>query len=506
MPRCPRGTRKNRHTGLCESCPPGTVRARNGRCDPVVPTADPQPYPYLTLPHQSRCPPKYQRDPKPPHHCHSCNGDENAILSHVSGMCHPFVQVPPTASGACPTGTRRRKGACIRVIGNVHDPVQPIPPVPHVPTPVPAIPVDPSYPRPTYMNDAQMAEVERIISRDTGNTRHIKLLIYVLGLTYTLPNVGHILEYANKILQLIQWDELALQSNDYTLSVCKSVVILLNLFRVIPDNHKPIAYKMYSTCIQHALTATQFFPDVNSADVKIRATIPKLPTYLVDELTTRDEEDRDVSIQQIHDDLRDHGAFYRPNGEIYLIPVAFFNRSVVPLTRIRMKKYPTTMTELEDYSDIPLNLDSLANMCILIEDGASIQAYSVPKHLLQRGSDPRTPMWMYMKCKGPSHSLSIGNAQVYPNKLYLNIAKLGIPQTGYVDIDEIYTAIRDGHSVCILKPRMVDGVKLVTQIASAYLYKVPQNTVSTSHCEVGHLGGFYDVYVPRKGRYEGLHR
>lgn len=356
------------------------------------------------------------------------------------------------------------------------------------------------------MNDAQMAEVERIIAHDTGNSRHIKLLIYVLGLTYTLPNVGHILEYANKILQLIQWDELALQSNDYTLSVCKSIVILLNLFRVIPDNHKPTAYKMYSTCIQHALTATQFFPDVNSADVKIRATIPKLPTYLVDELTTRDEEDRDISIQQIHDDLRDHGAFYRPNGEIYLIPVAFFNRTVVPLTRIRMKKYPATMTELEDYSDIPLNLDSLANMCILIEDGASIQAYSVPKHLLHKGADPRTPMWMYMKCKGPSHSLSIGNAQVYPNKLYLNIAKLGIPQTGYVDIDEIYTAIRDGHSVCILKPRMVDGVKLVTQIASAYLYKVPQNTVSTSHCEVGHLGGFYDVYVPRKGRYEGLNR
>jgi hypothetical protein len=181
-----------------------------------------------------------------------------------------------------------------------------------------------------------------------------------------------------------------------------------------------------------------------------------------------------------------------------LIPVAFFNTSVVvPLKQTRVV-YPSTMTELEDYTDIPFDSARAGHLCVVIKDGTSIQAFSVPLDLLRKGINPRTPPWLYMKCKGPSHSLSITDSQVYSDKLYLNIAKMGVPQTGYVDINELKTVINARHKVIILQPIEVAGTKLITQIASAYLYKVPQNAVSSSHCEVGQLGGFYEVYLQRR--------
>jgi hypothetical protein len=115
------------------------------------------------------------------------------------------------------------------------------------------------------------------------------------------------------------------------------------------------------------------------------------------------------------------------------------------------------MTDLEEYSDIPFNASRANYLCMVIKDGKHIHAFSVPLELLYKGVNPRTPVWMYMKCKGPSHSLYITDEEVYSNRLYLNIAKLGVPQPAYVDINELKTALSAGHEVIILQPKEVSG-------------------------------------------------
>jgi len=417
MPRCPRGTRRNKSTGLCEGCPPGTVRARNGRCNPAAPA------------------------PAPPAPAHA-----------------PYERVPG-------------------------DPI--------------------AYPLPTHLNAVQMTRLKQIIQTYTGIVLDLMVFMYVLLGNYHSginSNVGPVLEYANTILQRIQWSEFIFNySVDYILDTFKSVIDLLNKMSVpVPD--RPKAYKIYAKCIEYVLKATQAISNTQQADAKLRATIPILPDYLLDELIYTPEDTREISIQKIHEDLRDNGAFYTDRGRFYLIPVAFFKPSVVPLKQTRVV-YPATMTDLEDYSDIPFNASRTTYLCIVIKDGKRIHAFSVPLKLLYKGVNPRTPEWMYMKCKGPSHSLSITDAEVYSNRLYLNIAKMGVPQPAYVDINELNTALNAGHEVIILQPKEVSGTKLITQISSAYLYKVPQNAVGSSHCEVGQMGGFYEVYVTRRGRF-----
>jgi len=348
-----------------------------------------------------------------------------------------------------------------------------------------------------------MTVLQQIIQTYTGIVLDLIVFMYVLlchNLDRITSNVGHVLEYANTILQRIQWDEFIFNySVDYILDIFKRVIDELNKMSV-PVPHRPKAYKIYAKCIEYVLKATQAISNIQQADAKLRSTIPTLPDYLLDELIYTPEDTREVSIQKIHDDLRDNGAFFTDRGRFYLIPVAFFKPSVVPLKHTRVL-YPTTMTDLEEYEEIPFNASRASYLCIVIKESKRIHAFSVPLRLLYKGVNPRTPVWMYMKCKGPSHSLSITDTEVYSNRLYLNIAKMGVPQTAYVDINELKTALNAGHEVIILQPKEVSGTKLITQIASAYLYKVPQNVVGSSHCEVGQMGGFYDVYVTRRGRF-----
>ena len=483
LPRCPRGERRNKQTRLCERCPVGTVRVR-GKCvtnAAPVPDPDPVPYPYQTLPPKSRCPPRYHKDPNPPHNCHSCLNDD-VILSHVSGMCHPYVEVPPTASGSCPRGTRRKRGKCIRVIGNVNAPATARTNQTRSRDP---------YPRPSYLPTAYLSVIERLLTRFQGNERHRTIAKYVLsaGDLRILDVRVKSLEYVNGIMDKIQWDQF---ENDTLFGFCTDMIFILNRYPPLPNPAN--LYKLFAICIRETLKRSLTIADVNDADRIIRHTIPRLTPRLVHELNYQDQDQRDENINTIHEALRDCGAFYTDSGKIYLIPVAFMTPSVVHLNRTRVTR-PNTMMDLEEFDDIPFDPTRANHICIIIEDGTHLNAFSVPTYLLRKGINPRTPAWLYMKCRASTHSLSINDAQVHASPLYHNLGKLGLPQSAYVDIREIKTALDKGHTLLVLKPKRVDGSNLVTQIASAYLYKVPQNVVGSSHCEVGHVGGMYDVFV-----------
>ena len=79
---------------------------------------------------------------------------------------------------------------------------------------------------------------------------------------------------------------------------------------------------------------------------------------------------------------------------------------------------------------------------------------------------------------------------VHSDQMYLDLAKVGVPQHACVNINAIYTALWAGHTCIILRD------PVATQLASAYLYKVTQSAVGSSHCEIGHMGNFYTMYLP----------
>ena len=177
------------------------------------------------------------------------------------------------------------------------------------------------------------------------------------------------------------------------------------------------------------------------------------------------------------------------NGTVFLIPVAFKNTSIVPIPRTPFVP-PPQMTDLEMYDEIPFQLNRPDHICVVIEDGARSLAYSIPIESLRRGCNPRTPMWMYMKCRGPSHAYAVNDVMVYSDQLYLDLTKVGVPQHACVNINDIYTVLRAGYTCVILRD------PVATQLASAYLYKVAQSVVGSSHCEIGHMGNFYTLYLP----------
>ena len=521
-PKCPRGQRRSRRTGLCESCPPGTARTRNGRCDPIpVPPAppllarlyhavvppppvpvDPQPYRYQSLPPRGRCPPQYHRDPNPPHNCHSCLGDD-AVLSHTSGLCHPIVQVPANADGSCPRGTRKRRGACIRTVGDVNAISalhSPRPAAVHMPAPAPAAHAAPAAPAPypvprglpPGITRRLVGEI-RLLPGEAGNSiyRGIRvinaLLVYcfVQSVAIRRASVDYLVPIFNRFYEERTNNPLDIVNFEPPLHMwCRY------LNRMYTGLDSPSQVKMDNVYFQfiHMVLAGSLSLDVGTADRTIQSILHTLPMVLNDKIHYQ-EDPRELAIHNIHEIIRDYGTYVKMDGKFFLIPVAFKQTVLVHVPRTPFVP-PAQMTDLEMYDEIPFQADRPGYVCVVIEERDRVQAFSVPIESIRRGSNPRTPMWMYMKCKGPSTSYAVNDAMVHSDKMYLDLTKIGIPQHAYVDINQIYTALTGGHTCVILRP------SVVTQLASAYLYNVIQSAVGSTHCEAGQTGNFYDLYLP----------
>jgi hypothetical protein len=280
------------------------------------------------------------------------------------------------------------------------------------------------------------------------------------------------------------------------IKTCRFTCVTINAKRDVWEQRLITIPNIYTKIINMFIRLMKIFFDSTrhlhptDANLKLKQAFPLLPHLLLTHLTSYNP-----VVDGIHEILRDNGAFFKYSGQLFLIPVAFYNTIKVALPKERIVP-PTHMFDLDDFDDIPFQADRPDHTCIIIKDGPHVHAYSVETSLLRRGINPRTPAWLFMRCKGPSHSLRMDDSTVFVHTLYLNLSKLGVTQVPYVNINEIKSALDDGHSCIIIQPKKEAGVKVVTQIASAYLYNVPQNVVSGSHCEVGHLGGLYDVYLP----------
>jgi hypothetical protein len=157
---------------------------------------------------------------------------------------------------------------------------------------------------------------------------------------------------------------------------------------------------------------------------------------------------------------------------------------------------PDTMFSPEEGMDIPMDTQNSDNVTIIIQD-ATVTAYSISLDYLLKCINPRTPFALFMKCKRSFHGYNIDENIVY-DELYVELSKTGIPFKLYVNINQLNSALNEGHTVMYIKPSMHHGKKITTQIASAYRYKVNGiSAVSASHCEEGQVGTFYDVYVSR---------
>ena len=171
------------------------------------------------------------------------------------------------------------------------------------------------------------------------------------------------------------------------------------------------------------------------------------------------------------------------------------------LITIQQESIPTTpmvsppvMYENDVMGDIPFDPNAEGKFCIIVQKGESVSAATFPKALVKEAINPRTPRWLYMICKEPTRAYFISEDMVYP-KLYLGLQKIGFPQQLYVGINELNSVI-DHHNCVIIKPRMVEGHPYLPQIASASLFGVPGEVEGRSHCEVGHVGGIYDLFIP----------
>ena len=153
------------------------------------------------------------------------------------------------------------------------------------------------------------------------------------------------------------------------------------------------------------------------------------------------------------------------------------------------------MFDLDEFGDVPFNPNVPDKFCIVVEDGSHVSAATFDIDIVRNAINPRTPRWLYMTCVRAITGYYIDDATVH-HDLYLGLQKIGFPQQVYVNVNQIHTAISNGHSCVIVKPRMRGGHPYVPPLASASLFKVHGGVMGRSHCEVGHVGGIYDLFLP----------
>ena len=401
-------------------------------------------------------------------------------------MCHPIVQVPANADGSCPRGTRKRRGACIRTVGDVNA-VNAL----HSPRiPVAIAPVAHDYPIPVGLPADATQMILDLIPQYNGLTRHVQVITNTLRLCDNKPvavrtaTVQYLVAVFNRLVR----DNYPMDITTYRVVLNRWCKKLCKIYGGLAEPSLIAIQTMLVQITRLVLENSLTNPVVHVSDIWIRS-ILTFPPGFVHNVHYQSFDERDPRVEAMHDALRDYGAYMTPDGIVYLIPVAFFHVLAVPLPNTRVVP-PAHMSDLEDYVEIPFQANRPGHVCVVIEDGHRTRAFSIPLETLRKGINPRTPMWMFMKCKGPSHSYNVNDVMVYSDKLYLDLAKTGVPEHAYLDINELTTALDAGHRYIVIKATEV------TQIASAYLYKVVQNAVSASHCEIGHTGQFYNLFLP----------
>lgn len=560
-PKCPNGQRRNRVTGLCEACPPGTTR-QGTKCVPIpigpVPGGPVPPIPIQWPPRPKRCPPSYTRNKYPPYNCEKC--PPHTKKNNLSRLCHPLgwappPQVQPDSLGVpiithniapgircppntrrnrrtgrcegCPRGTRRRRNKCYPLpvapapVFPVPAPAPPIPipapapPVPaHVPAPAPPIPI-PVFPAPPVFPPVPanappthdqlvalgirdevataMLQPDGFITKTTvqvngmlNNDSERRLITYVRRFGNNTQN-----ELKDNIDNL--YDEIEnfrFDAVSFQVYVCFVRHLFGHFARLQTDISRKLTM-FYTLLIKNLLEKALPYNSL-SIDYMLEFKIPALNRFFfVNKVRSRPD---------LLEVFEDYGAYYdETSGRLFLKPVTFIPYKPFANQHIPRIPLPNTMFDLVE-GDMPMNAHTTNdpdNMYIIVKDDENVTGYSIPLERLKMYISPRQPFALFMKCKGPANGFFMGDDQVFNEDLYVELSKVGVPLRMYVNIDQIKSAIDAGSNFIYIKPTIVGGAKLITQVASASLYKVMGiNVVSRSHCEVGHVGGFYDVYLP----------
>ncbi len=549
-PKCPNGQRRNRVTGLCEGCPPGT--RRQGRfCVPYVagprilnpvPPIQLNPYP----PRPKRCPPTYTRSANGM--CEKC--PPNTKKNNLSRLCHPIdsppyippnvapiypvpVQAPiPVQAPAadvdgmplitynrphgvrCPPSTRRnrRNGLCegcprnTKRIRNkcylINAPVAPVAPV--APAPVaPVAPINPNVP-PTHAQlmrqgiphnvatamlepDGFIKKSSEIVFRNLNNDQERRLVTKIREFVATSrTNQNNLKDVINASYEELK--DFPFQNVSFQVYACfmrYAFGLLSKLQTNISDNLSLFYILLIKTFLEKALP-------YNSISINHFLNVDLFP------LNTHFFVNRVRATPDLLEVFEDYGAYYHEgNGKLYLKSVTFIPYKPVVNKYMPVIPLPETMYDALEGGDVPMITDDPDNFYIVIQDNDNITGYVIPLDRLKMYISPRQPNALFMKCKAPIRGFYIGDDQVYNTDLYVELSKVGLPLRVYVNIDQIKSALDEGHNFIYLKPTIVNGAKLITQVATASLYKVLGiNVVSRSHCEIGHVGGFYDVYLP----------
>ena len=439
--KCPNGTRRNKRTGNCEGCPPNTRRVGN-ICRPNAAIA-------------------------PAHVAPAHVAPAHVAPAHVAPAHVAPAHVAPAHVAPAHVAPAHVAPAALPVL--IYDGL-----------------LKPST-NPTEATIAnELARIDQyiVLNNHLATELYINQLYTIIEhLPFRHVSIHFFMYFMNKTLRLLA---LAQQ----------------NIFGRLPNHLHPLYSLLYATFSEKA-----FLFDTTSVNHILTTQMPALNPILLVGFGNMSE--------QLLEVFEDHGIFYKQhNGEVFIIPAAFIELHNVALPQTPMAA-PATMFDLEMYADVPFNSNVPGNLCIVVQDGVHISAASFDVDMVRKAINPRVPRWLFMTCVAPIHGYYIGENTVH-HDLYLGLQKIGFPQQLYVDVNQLHTAILNGHTCVIIKPRMVASdaaaiaaavaaglaappalIKYVPQLAAASLFKtMGKNVVGRSHCEVGHLGGIYDVCVP----------
>jgi hypothetical protein len=544
MVRCPPGQHRNRATGNCESCPPGT-RRQGRKCVPVAPMVAPVapmvapvlvggPVAPLTIhwpPRPTRCPPGYNRSKHAPFNCEKCpvNTRRNnrtrmcdptvALVAPVAPVAPAIVPAPipgvpiapanpnitpliviPRAAGlkcprgtrrnhrtrnceGCPARTRRVRNECHRIApGAVHA--------------VPAARAAPVHAANTLRYSGRLSpatnDTETIL-----NTRVEQIIRAMISYSrisvhdpayQTIPGLLLLLiDETYNLIQDMRFQNVSIHVFMYFME--KTLRLLFSArttpaIPVFPHQVRSTYALLYKVFLENTL---QFSPE------SVHQVLMSMPR-LNETLCAPDMFGNVRLGDEILEVFEDHGAYYRPNGIVYLKPAALMRLQTVVLPQTPMVA-PAQMFDLDEFGDVPFNPNVPDKFCIVVEDGTHVSAATFDIDIVRKAINPRTPRWLYMTCVRAITGYYIDDATVH-HHLYLGLQKMGFPQQVYVDVNQLHTAISNGHRCVIVKPRVVGGRPYVPPLASASLFKVHGNVMGRSHCEVGHIGGIYDLFLP----------
>jgi hypothetical protein len=188
--------------------------------------------------------------------------------------------------------------------------------------------------------------------------------------------------------------------------------------------------------------------------------------------------------------LEEYGAFLNESS-LFMKPMTFVKLRQDPVKTVPFRPIPSEVYSVTDMGMVAFP-DGDDDICVTIGNSSAV----ISNLKLLMSINPRLPENLFTKCHTALPGLYVAEKNVDFN-LYLDFMKVGMPIHAYVNINQINTALERGDKHWVLTPTLgANGRPLIQPVAMASVVGVSGiNMMSRSHCEKGHVGDFYDLYV-----------